>query len=94
LRERTIIARHAIRNAFIPVITLIGLQVPILVGGSVIVETIFNVPGIGRYLVTAINQRDYPIIQGVNLVVATVIVFTNLVVDASYSLLDPRVRYS
>jgi peptide/nickel transport system permease protein len=94
LRERTIIARHGIRNAFIPVVTLIGLQVPILVGGSVIVETIFNVPGIGRYLVTAINQRDYPIIQGVNLVVATVIVFTNLVVDASYSLLDPRVRYS
>jgi peptide/nickel transport system permease protein len=94
LRERTIIARHGIRNAFIPVVTLIGLQVPILVGGSVIVETIFNVPGIGRYLVTAINQRDYPIIQGVNLVVATVIVFANLVVDASYSLLDPRVRYS
>jgi peptide/nickel transport system permease protein len=94
LRERTIIARHAIRNAFIPVVTLVGLQVPVLVGGSVIVETIFNVPGIGRYLVTAIGQRDYPIIQGVNLVVATVIVVTNLVVDVSYSLLDPRVRYS
>jgi peptide/nickel transport system permease protein len=94
LRERTIIARHAIRNAFIPVVTLVGLQVPVLVGGSVIVETIFNVPGIGRYLVTAIGQRDYPIIQGVNLVVASVIVLTNLVVDVSYSLLDPRVRYS
>jgi peptide/nickel transport system permease protein len=94
LKERTIIARHAIRNAFIPVITVIGLQVPILVGGSVIVETIFNVPGIGRYLVTAINQRDYPIIQGVNLVVAIVVVLTNVVVDVSYSLLDPRVRYS
>jgi peptide/nickel transport system permease protein len=60
----------------------------------VIVEQIFSVPGIGRYLVTAINQRDYPIIQGVNLVVATVIVFTNLIVDVSYSMLDPRVRYS
>jgi peptide/nickel transport system permease protein len=94
LRERTIISRHAVRNAFIPVITLIGLQVPIVVGGAVIVETIFNVPGIGRYLVTAIGQRDYPIIQGVNLVVATVIVVTNLVVDLSYSLLDPRVRLS
>jgi peptide/nickel transport system permease protein len=94
LRERTIILRHAVRNAFIPVITVIGLQVPILVGGSVIVETIFNVPGIGRYLVTAINQRDYPIIQGVNLVVAIVVVLTNVVVDVSYSLLDPRVRYS
>jgi peptide/nickel transport system permease protein len=94
LREPVIISRHAIRNAFIPVVTLIGLQVPILVGGSVIVEQIFNVPGIGRYLVTAIGQRDYPIIQGVNLVVATVIVVTNLVVDVSYSMLDPRVRYS
>jgi ABC-type dipeptide/oligopeptide/nickel transport system permease component len=73
---------------------VIGLQVPILVGGSVIVETIFNVPGIGRYLVTAINQRDYPIIQGVNLVIATVVVLTNVVVDVSYSVLDPRVRYS
>jgi peptide/nickel transport system permease protein len=68
--------------------------VPILVGGSVIVETIFNVPGIGRYLVTAINQRDYPIIQGVNLVIATVVVLSNVVVDVSYSVLDPRVRYS
>jgi peptide/nickel transport system permease protein len=94
LRERTVIARHAVRNAFIPVVTLIGLQVPIVVGGAVIVETIFNVPGIGRYLVTAIGQRDYPIIQGVNLVVATVVVLTNLVVDFSYSMLDPRVRYS
>jgi peptide/nickel transport system permease protein len=94
LRESIIISRHAIRNAFIPVVTLIGLQVPILVGGSVVVEQIFNVPGIGRFLVTAIGQRDYPIIQGVNLVVATVIVMTNLVVDVSYSMLDPRVRYS
>lgn len=93
LREQTVITRHAIRNAFIPVITLIGLQVPVVVGGSVIVEQVFSVPGIGRYLVTAIGQRDYPIIQGVNLVVATVIVLTNLAVDASYSLLDPRVRY-
>jgi len=94
LREPTIIARHAVRNAFIPVITLIGLQVPIVFGGSVILETIFNIPGVGRYLVTAIGQRDYPIIQGVNLVIATVVVMTNLLVDVSYSVLDPRVRYS
>ena len=93
LRERTVILRHAIRNAFIPVITLIGLQVPVVVGGSVILEQIFNIPGIGRYLINAINTRDYPIIQGVNLVIATTIVLTNLVVDLSYSLLDPRVRY-
>lgn len=94
LRERTVIVRHAIRNAFIPVVTLIGLQVPVLVGGSVILEQIFNIPGIGRYLLTAINQRDFPIIQGVVLVVSTVVVATNLLVDLSYSLLDPRVRYS
>ncbi len=94
LRERTVIMRHAIRNAFIPVITLVGLQIPVLVGGSVILETIFNVPGIGRYLVTAINQRDFPIIQGVDLVLAIVIVVANLVVDLSYSLVDPRIRYS
>jgi peptide/nickel transport system permease protein len=93
LRERTVIARHAIRNAFIPVVTLIGLQVPVVVGGSVILETIFSIPGIGRFLLTAINQRDYPIVQGVVLVVSTVIVVTNLLVDLSYSLLDPRVRY-
>jgi peptide/nickel transport system permease protein len=94
LRERTVIVRHAIRNAFIPVITVIGLQVPVLVGGSVILEQIFNVPGIGRYLLTAISQRDFPIIQGVNLVVATVVVLSTLMVDISYSMLDPRIRYS
>lgn len=93
LRERTIITRHAVRNAFIPVVTLVGLQVPVLVGGSVILESIFNIPGIGRYLVTAIGVRDFPIIQGVVLVVSTTIVLTNLLVDLSYSLLDPRVRY-
>lgn len=94
LRERTIVLRHGIRNAFIPVVTLIGLQVPVLVGGSVILEQIFNIPGIGRYLLTAINQRDYPIVQGVNLVIASTIVLVNLLVDLSYSALDPRVRYS
>jgi len=93
LRERTVILRHGIRNAFIPVVTLIGLQVPVLVGGSVILEQIFNIPGIGRYLVSAIGLRDFPIIQGVVLVVASTIVLTNLLVDLSYSLLDPRVRY-
>jgi peptide/nickel transport system permease protein len=94
LRERTVVLRHAIRNAFIPVVTLVGLQVPVLVGGSVILEQIFSVPGVGRYLLSAINSRDFPIIQGVVLVVATTIIVVNLIVDVSYSLLDPRVRYS
>jgi peptide/nickel transport system permease protein len=94
LRERVVVTRHAIRNAFIPVVTLVGLQVPVLVGGSVILEQIFNVPGIGRYLLTAITQRDFPIVQGVVLVISSVIVLTNFLVDLSYSMLDPRVRYS
>jgi peptide/nickel transport system permease protein len=94
LRERVVVTRHAIRNAFIPVVTLVGLQVPVLVGGSVILEQIFNVPGIGRYLLTAITQRDFPIVQGVVLVVSIVVVLTNFLVDLSYSMLDPRVRYS
>jgi peptide/nickel transport system permease protein len=94
LRERVVVTRHAIRNAFIPVVTLVGLQVPVLVGGSVILEQIFNVPGIGRYLLTAITQRDFPIVQGVVLVISAVIVLTNFLVDLSYSMLDPRVRYS
>ena len=94
LRERVVIVRHGLRNALIPVITLIGLQVPVIVGGAVILETIFSIPGVGRYLVSAINLRDYPIIQGVNLLIACVVVFSNLVVDVCYAVLDPRVRYS
>jgi len=94
LRERTVVIRHAIRNAFIPVVTVIGLQVPVLIGGTVILETIFSVPGMGRYLVNAVRFNDYPVIQGVVLAVATIVVVTNLLVDLSYSLLDPRVRYA
>ncbi|HWO94429.1 MAG TPA: ABC transporter permease [Dehalococcoidia bacterium] len=94
LRERTVITRHAIRNAFIPVITLIGLQVPVLIGGTVVLENIFSVPGVGRYLVFAIQQHDYPVVQGVNLLIALIVVVTNLVVDMTYGILDPRVRYS
>jgi peptide/nickel transport system permease protein len=94
LRERTVVTRHAVRNAFIPVITVIGLQVPILIGGTVILETIFSVPGMGRFLVGAIGARDYPVIQGINLMVALIAITTNLVVDLSYSLIDPRVKYA
>lgn len=94
LRERMIITRHALKNAFIPVITIIGLQVGTAVGGTIILETIFNMPGIGRYFVGAIFQRDYPSVQGVVLVLAIIIVFVNLIVDVMYGVLDPRVRYS
>lgn len=94
LRERTIVVRHAIRNAFIPVITIIGLQVPILVGGTVILETVFSIPGVGRYLVFSIGTLDYPVVQSINLLVAAVVVFTNIAVDTAYAYLDPRIRYT
>ena len=93
LKERVVVIRHAIKNAFIPVITTIGLQLPILVGGSVIMENIFNLPGIGRLLVTALEGRDYPVVSGVNLFFATAVVGINLMIDLIYPYLDPRVRY-
>ncbi|MBM4439864.1 MAG: ABC transporter permease [Candidatus Rokubacteria bacterium] len=93
LRERVIILKHGLRNAIIPVITYIGTQLPQVIGGTVIIETIFGLPGMSRFLFDAINQRDYPVIQGVNLVVVSFIVLVNLVVDALYAVLDPRIRY-
>lgn len=93
LNERLVVARHAIRNALIPVVTLIGLQAPILIGGSVIVEQIFVIPGMGLLLLDAINQRDYPIITGIFLIVGVSVMLINLLVDLSYSFLDPKVRH-
>jgi peptide/nickel transport system permease protein len=93
LASRVVIIRHVLRNALIPVITLIGLQIPVIVGGTVILENIFTIPGMGRYLLEAISHRDYPIIQGVNIVIAATIILTNIIVDLCYSLLDPRIRY-
>jgi peptide/nickel transport system permease protein len=94
LRERSVVVGHAMKNALIPVITVIGLQIPILVGGSVIVESIYNVPGMGRWLFTAIGARDYTAVQAIALVLAVAVVVTNLLVDISYAYLDPRIRYS
>ena len=94
LKERVVIMRHAIKNALIPVVTLIGLQLPILIGGSVIMENIFNLPGLGRLMVNALTDRDYPTVSGVNLVFATAVVGINLMIDLIYPYLDPRVRYS
>ncbi len=94
LRERSVILRHALKNALIPVITIIGLQVSAAIGGTIILESIFNMPGIGRFLVTAILERDYPSVQGVVLVLAIVVVLVNLIVDVSYGMLDPRVSHA
>ena len=93
LNERVVVLRHAIKNALIPVVSLIGLQLPILVGGAVIIENIFNLPGLGRLMVFALNERDYPVVSGVNLVFATMVVGVNLMIDLIYPYLDPRVRY-
>ena len=88
------VTRHAVKNALIPVVSLIGLQLPILVGGSVIMENIFNLPGLGRLMLFALNERDYPMVSGINLFFATMVVAINLLIDLIYPYLDPRVRYS
>ena len=93
LKEQVVVARHALRNGLIPVVTLIGLQAPLLIGGAVIMEQIFVIPGMGQLLLDAVSQRDYPIISGVFLVVGTCVLLINLAVDLSYGLLDPNVRY-
>ena len=93
LKERAVVIRHAVKNALIPVVTLIGLQLPILVGGAVIMENIFNLPGLGRLLLNALNDRDYPMVSGINLFFATGVVAINLLIDLVYAVLDPRVRY-
>lgn len=89
-----VIVRHALKNAMLPVITIIGLQVPLLIGGAVILEQIFILPGVGRYLLDAVLQRDYPIVQAINLLVAVVVVVVNLGIDLTYAVFDPRIRYS
>ena len=92
LRERVVIIRHTIKNALIPVISLIGLQLPLLVGGAVIMENIFNLPGLGRLMLDALKDRDYPVVQGINLFFGTAVLAINLLIDLTYTFLDPRVR--
>jgi peptide/nickel transport system permease protein len=94
LKERTVISRHALKNALIPVVSFAGLQLPILVGGAVIIEQIFSLPGIGRLFLESISARDYTIVSGVTLVISFAVLLSNLLVDLSYGFLDPRVQYS
>ena len=93
LGERKVIYRHALKNALLPVITVVGLQFGYLLGGAVVTETIFSIPGMGRLSVSAIGMRDFPIVQGTVLVIAVVFVLVNLLVDLLYALIDPRIRY-
>jgi peptide/nickel transport system permease protein len=88
-----LLLKHALKNAAVPIVTVIGIGVALLIGGVVITETVFNIPGIGRLVVDAIARRDYPIIQGVIMVFSGVYVLVNLLVDLSYTFFDPRIRY-
>lgn len=94
LREQLVVYRHALRNALLPIVTIVGLQFGTLIGGAVLTETVFAWPGIGRLLVDAIGFRDYPVIQATVIVIATGFVLTNLFVDILYAYLDPRIRYN
>ena len=93
LKERVVVVRHAVKNVLIPVVTMVGLQLPILVGGAVIIENIFNLPGLGRLMLVALNDRDFPVVAGINLVFGAAVMAINLVIDLVYAVLDPRVRY-
>lgn len=93
LPERLVLFRHALRNSLIPVVTVIGVQMGNLLGGSVIVEEVFAWPGVSTYLITGVNQRDYPVVQGVVLVICLAFVLINLAVDLLYGFLDPRIKY-
>jgi peptide/nickel transport system permease protein len=94
LREAVVVTRHALRNALIPVITVIGLMTAGLLSGVVIIERVFALPGVGALALDGVFERDYPVVQGTTLCFAAVLLFTNLLVDVSYAFLDPRIRYS
>jgi peptide/nickel transport system permease protein len=93
LKEMIVVKRHALKNAFVPILTIIGNQLPVLIGGSAILEQIFGLPGMGRYLITALNTRDYPIISAINLVMAGFVLVINIIIDILYVYLDPRIKY-
>jgi peptide/nickel transport system permease protein len=93
LAERIVVLRHAIKNAFIPIVTIIGAGIPSLIGGSVIIELIFNLPGMGRFMLDSLSSRDYPIVSAINLMLAILVIVTNLFVDLAYGWLDPRIHY-
>ena len=94
LTERTVVTRHALKNSLIPVVTILGPMFAGLVTGTFVTETIFGIPGMGKYFITSITNRDYPVIMGTILLYAILLVIANLVVDVLYGFLDPRIRYA
>jgi peptide/nickel transport system permease protein len=93
-RERVVVWRHALKNAVLPVVTVLGIEFAFLVGGLVVTETVFNLPGVARFLVEAILWRDYPVVQNLVMFIAVVVILMNLAVDLLYAWLDPRVHYA
>jgi peptide/nickel transport system permease protein len=93
LTERVVVYKHALKNAIIPTLTVIGITFALLIGGAVVIETVFNIPGLGRLIISAVLRRDYPVIQGVVLMIAVAYTLINLFVDLAYLLIDPRIRY-
>jgi peptide/nickel transport system permease protein len=92
LSERVVILKHVLRNALVPIVTVLGLTVALMIGGAVVTETVFNLPGVGNLVVRAVLRRDYPVIQGALLVIAAIYVLINLLIDLIYMLVDPRIR--
>jgi peptide/nickel transport system permease protein len=93
LAQKAVVLRHALKNALIPVVTVMGLQIGLLMGGAVITESIFSIPGIGRWAVDSIQQRDFPVVQGISLVLAVGVLLANLLADIAYAYIDPRIHY-
>ena len=93
LTDRVVLMRHALRNAAVPIVTVIGIGIALLIGGVVVTESVFSIPGLGRLTVDAVLARDYPTVQAVILLFSFVYVLINLLVDVSYTALDPRIRY-
>jgi len=94
LSERAVIYKHALKNAIIPTLTVVGITVALLIGGAVVIETVFNIPGVGRLIISAVLRRDYPVVQGVVLLIAVTYTVINLLVDLAYLVIDPRIRYT
>ena len=94
LGERVLVYKHALKNAIIPTLTVIGITVALLIGGAVVIETVFNIPGVGRLIISAVLRRDYPVVQGVVLLIAVTYTLVNLLVDLAYLVIDPRIRYT
>jgi peptide/nickel transport system permease protein len=93
LKEQAIIMRHALKNSLIPVVTLTGVSLSIIIGGSAFVETVFSIPGVGSLAVASVFSQDYPYVQGIVLIITIAVVLINLLVDVAYSWLDPRIRF-